>query len=117
MRAPAGGYEIRVVELHPATENEQSLQQARQLYYDYMRIRSEGKFPEGIQLLLRALEIQEKAAGPDIPVVAATLGALSSCCRWTGDYSSAERYELRTLESLAALRIGISWSQHGKRPR
>src|SRR5689334_13347246 len=97
-KAPTGGYEIHIVQLHPATQNELALQQAMALYFDYTRIRSEGKFAEGIQLLLRALEIQQKAAGPDSLVVASTLSYLSSSYKWMGDYASSEKSELRALD-------------------
>ena len=97
-RAPAGRYEIRIAELHLATENEQILQQGRNLFREYVQLRRVGKLAEGRPLLIRALEIREKVLGPDSLLVAETLSTLANNYQSIGDSASAESNYQRALE-------------------
>jgi len=65
--APAGRYEIRVVELRAATEKDRALQEARKLSAEVVRLYRAGKYDEARPLAERALEIREKALGPEHP--------------------------------------------------
>ena len=56
------------------------VEEARQLY-------EQGKYPEALSLLQRALPIVEKALGPDHPNVATALNNLAELYRTKGDYA------------------------------
>jgi hypothetical protein len=74
--APAGGYEIRLVELRAATEKDLVLQEARKLHTESQRLSRAGKYDESRPAAERALELREKALGPGRPDVAASLNNL-----------------------------------------
>jgi CHAT domain-containing protein/Tfp pilus assembly protein PilF len=97
-KAPAGRYEIRLAELRPATENDLALQQARELLEEIIPLHREGRYSEARPLLIRALEIRERAAGPDSRGVAEVLGALATNHQATGDYANAEPLLERSLK-------------------
>src|SRR5215813_7211694 len=63
--AVAGAYEIRIDELRVATENDRTLQEARKLYDDNLKLQGKGKYEEARPLIERALAIREKALGPE----------------------------------------------------
>lgn len=77
-KAPAGQYEIQLIELRPATENDRALQQARDLFTEYGRLIRLAKFAEARAPLIRALEIRERILGVDDLLVAETLVFLAS---------------------------------------
>src|SRR5215471_4163682 len=97
-RAAPGRYEVRLAELRPATENDRALQEARNLFAQYVRIHGEGKWSEAKALILRVLEIREKVLGPDDPLVGATLTFVAASYGDEGDYTRAEPVELRALQ-------------------
>ena len=66
--APAGDYEIRVVELRAATEKDLMLQEARKLQTESQRLYRAGKYDEPRPAAERAVELREKALGPDTPM-------------------------------------------------
>src|SRR5262249_27505843 len=72
-KAPAGSYVIRIAELRAATDTDLKLQQARDLFQEYVRLKHQEKYVEARAPLLRALEIREKVLGPDNLAVAETL--------------------------------------------
>jgi CHAT domain-containing protein/Tfp pilus assembly protein PilF len=96
--APAGGYEIRVVELRAATEKDRVLQEARKLQSEFQRLFRAGKYDESRHAVERALELREKALGPDHPDVANSLHNLAIIHRLKGDYAKAEPLFQRALD-------------------
>src|SRR6266511_4075716 len=88
--APAGGYEIRLVELRAATEKERVLQEARKLHTESQRLSRDGKYDESRPAAERALELREEALGPESPDVAQSLNNLAIIYRDKGDYAKAE---------------------------
>lgn len=98
-RAPKGHYTIRIAEQHPATENEQALQQAQRSMQEGNQLIRDGQIDEGRRLMMRALEIREKASGPDSLLVASTLHMVGAYYEdVAGDYASAESAYLRGLK-------------------
>lgn len=97
-KAAAGRYEIRLVELRPASENDRALQQARDLFAEYVQLKHGGKFPESRSSLMRALQIRERVLGPESLAVAETLSFLAASYDDAGDYASGEPLHLRVLK-------------------
>src|SRR5215475_14056908 len=95
--APAGSYEIRVVELRAATEKDRVLQEARKLHAESQRLSRAGKYDESRPMAERALELREKALGPEHPDVAQSLNNLAILYRLKGDYAKAEPLYQRAL--------------------
>ena len=96
-RAPAGRYEIRVVELRLANERDRALQQGRQLHAEGVRLTRAAKHAEALPLMERALEIREKTVGPEDPLVAEALNSLANIHRGKGDHVKAEPLYQRAL--------------------
>lgn len=94
---PAGGYEIRVVELRAATEKDQMLQEARMQRTEFLRLYRSGKYDEALQPAERALELREKVLGPQHPDVAASLNNLGSIYSVKGAHNKAEPLYQRAL--------------------
>lgn len=94
-RASLGQYEIRITELRPSTENDRSLQQARELFDEYWRLKRAGKALEARATLTHALEIRERVLGENDLLVAETLGFLANSYSIAGDYGSAEPLLIR----------------------
>src|SRR6266508_2872938 len=88
--APAGGYEIRLVELRAATEKDRVLQEARKLHTESQRLSRDGKYDESRPAAERALELREEALGPESPDVAQSLNTLAIIYSNKGDYAKAE---------------------------
>ena len=97
-KAPPGRYEIQLVVLRPATEDDRALHQARKLFTEYIRLRDQGGWVEARPLLIQSIEIRERVLGPDDLLVANTLGFLADNYDYTGDYASAEPINLRVLK-------------------
>src|SRR6266511_455141 len=98
--APAGGYEIRLVELRAATEKDRVLQEARKLHTESQRLSRDGKYDESRPAAERALELREEALGPESPDVAQSLNNLAIIYRDKGDYAKAEPLVQRALAIL-----------------
>ena len=96
--APAGGYEIRVLELRAATEKDSVLQEVRNLHMESQRLSRAGKYDESRPAAERALELREKALGPEHPDVAASLNNLGDLYGEKGDYAKAEPLFQRALD-------------------
>src|SRR5262245_47545013 len=90
MKEEAAAYEIRIEELRAATENDRSLQEARNLYRNAGDMYEAGKYDEALSSYGRALEIREKALGPNNSDVANAINGLAICYTSKGDYSKAE---------------------------
>jgi CHAT domain-containing protein/Tfp pilus assembly protein PilF len=95
--AAAGRYEIKVVELRLATENDRSLDEVRELNREYFRLNRAGKFDEAIAIVERGLEIRERVLGPEHPDVAKSLTYLANLCLRKGNYVRAEPLYQRAL--------------------
>src|SRR5438270_1905371 len=96
-RAVTGRYEIRLTELRTANEDDRALQEARNLFRDYVRIRDQGRWIEAGPYLRRVLEIRERILGQQNLLVATTLGFMANHYDNTGNYANAESYGLRAL--------------------
>jgi CHAT domain-containing protein len=97
-KAPPGRYEIQLVVLRPATEDDRALHQARKLFTEYIRLRDQGGWVEARPLLIQSIEIRERVLGPDDLLVANTLGFLADNYDYIGDYAGAEPINLRVLK-------------------
>jgi tetratricopeptide (TPR) repeat protein len=95
--AAAGRYEIRIIELRHATEQDRALVEAHKLFNESVSLRDQGKYAEAIQLAERALAIWEKALGPEHPNVANSLNNLALVYYNKGDYAKAEPLYQRAL--------------------
>ena len=93
----SGRYEIRIVELRTATDQDRALQEARQLYSESVRLYGAGKYDEARPLIERALDIREKTLGPDHADVATVLNNLGILDYLKGDSAKAERLFQRAL--------------------
>jgi tetratricopeptide (TPR) repeat protein len=91
--AATGRYEIKIIELRPATEQDR----ARKLLNESVSLWERGKYTEAIQLAERALVIREKSLGPEHPDVATSLNNLAELYRTKGDYAKAEPLLQRAL--------------------
>jgi CHAT domain-containing protein len=96
MRASLGQYEIRITELRPSSENDRALQQARELFAEYLRLKRASKTLEARTPLTRALEIRERVLGENDLLIAETLGFLANSYSLAGDYGSAEPLLIRS---------------------
>src|SRR5262245_52045505 len=88
--APAGRYEIRIVEVRDAAANYRALQDARKLYAESGRLQRAFKFDEAFPLVERALEIRERVLGPDHIDVAVAVNSLAVLYWRKGDSAKAE---------------------------
>ncbi len=95
--APAGRYEIRLVELRAATEQDRTLQEARKLYAEGDRLWRANKYDEARPLIERSLEMREQALGTEHPDVAQSLNRLATIYSGKGDDAKAEPLHQRAL--------------------
>lgn len=58
-------YEIRVIELRPATENDRSIQDAARLHDEAVTLVTDGSFDEAIRPAERAFEVRRKILGSE----------------------------------------------------
>jgi CHAT domain-containing protein/Tfp pilus assembly protein PilF len=96
--APAGSYAVSLVELRAATGSDRSLQEARRLCAESIRLWRAGKYDEALPLGERALAIREKMLGPERPSVAAALNNLGNLYKDKGDLATAEQLYQRALK-------------------
>lgn len=88
--AAAGGYEVRLVELRAATENERLLQQAYKLRNEYFKLIIAGNIGGAQPVAEHILQIRERVLGPEHPDVAQSLANLAYLYYSKGEYSKAE---------------------------
>jgi len=88
--ASPGRYQIRVVEVRAATENDRALQDAVKLITEIRRLKEKGQYDAGLPLAERALELREKVLGPEHPDVATALDELGQILHRKGEYARAE---------------------------
>jgi CHAT domain-containing protein/Flp pilus assembly protein TadD len=98
--ATAGRYEIQVVELRIATDNDRALHEAHELYTESVRLYNAGKYDEARPLVERVLEIRERVLGSEHSDVARTLNSLAYLYHLMGDYTRAEPFYQRALTIL-----------------
>jgi CHAT domain-containing protein/Tfp pilus assembly protein PilF len=95
--AAAGRYEIRLLELRSATENDRALYEASKLNAERARLDSAGKYDEARPLGERVVQIRERVLGPEHPDVAAALNSLAFLYFIKADYGRAETLYQRAL--------------------
>jgi CHAT domain-containing protein len=88
--ATAGRYEIQVLELRVATENDRLLQEARKLNMEFRNLYFAGKYDVAIPLAERVLELRKRALGPEHLDVSFTLSNLAILYYYRSNYAKAE---------------------------
>jgi len=96
-RAAAGRYEIRLLEVRSATEQDRTLQEARMLEGEFQRLSRANKLLDARPLAERALELREKVLSPEHPDVVAALTTLARLYHDLGYYEKAEPLYRRAL--------------------
>jgi CHAT domain-containing protein len=93
----AGPYQIRLAEVRAANDQDRAEYEAHKFATQAQSLSNAGKYDEAIKPAERALELEEKAVGPDVAyagVLATQLGFLE---RMKGDYAKAEPMLLRAV--------------------
>jgi CHAT domain-containing protein/tetratricopeptide (TPR) repeat protein len=98
--AAAGRYEIRMVELRRATENDRNLHEALKLNTEFLKLFLAGKGDKAQPFAERALGIRERVLGPEHPDVAGALNNLAVIYSNKGDFAKAEPLLQRALSML-----------------
>ncbi len=96
-KAPAGKYQISLGEIRAAAPQERVLYDARLQYSEALRLYPAGAYEKAQSLAERALDLREKALGPNHPEVAAALNLLGMICTARSDYNRAESLFQRAL--------------------
>jgi len=97
VRGSAGRYEIQIAEIRLAIDQDRLLSEAHHLSTEASTLGTAGKYQEAISLATRAVELAEKASGPDDAFVGCLLNDLGSLQRNKGDYAKAEATLQRAL--------------------
>lgn len=95
---PAGRYQLRVVEIRPATEKDHLLFEAHKLTTESDLFNKAGKYEEAVKAGTRALEVAESALGPDDPYVAELLQKQALRVRTIGDIAKADSLVQRAVD-------------------
>jgi CHAT domain-containing protein/tetratricopeptide (TPR) repeat protein len=96
-KAPAGKYQISLGEIRAAAPQDRVLYDARLQYSEALRLYPAGAYEKAQSLAKHALDLREKALGPDHPEVAAALNLLGVICTARSDYNRAESLFQRAL--------------------
>jgi len=96
-RAPAGRYEVRLSEIRPASDSDRDLFDAHRFRTEAAVLNGAGKYDDALKLAARALDLGEKALGPNDPYVADLLARLGDIHRTKGDMSTAEQLFVRAI--------------------
>jgi CHAT domain-containing protein/Tfp pilus assembly protein PilF len=88
-RAPAGAYQIHVIEIRPATEQDRELYKAHRLATEAALLKDAAKYEDGIARAEEAVSLAEKALGPDDPYVGIVTAQLANLLWTKGDFSKA----------------------------
>ncbi|HVS81667.1 MAG TPA: CHAT domain-containing tetratricopeptide repeat protein [Pyrinomonadaceae bacterium] len=96
-RLPAGRYEIRLIEVRNATEEDRFLYEARRLETASRQMSGAGKYTEALPLAEKALELRERVLGAEHPDLVYPLLNLASINYFKGDYAKGEALCLRGL--------------------
>jgi len=97
LRGAAGRYEIRVTEMRAATEHDRLLHETHKLVTQAQSLRDADKYNEALPLLTRALELGEKALGPEDAYVAYLLDQLGWLDSILGNNAQAEQFFQRAV--------------------
>jgi CHAT domain-containing protein len=89
-RGATGSYEIRVSEIRPATEHDRLIHEARRLNLEASSLGLAGKYEQAVSMATRAVDLSEKALGPNDLLVGYLLNDLGSLQRNKGEYAAAE---------------------------
>jgi tetratricopeptide (TPR) repeat protein len=95
--APAGRYEVKVLELHTATDRDREMAEARSLEAKAIVLSAADKTGEAVPLNERAISLYEKALGSEHPDLAMSLDNLAGLYRKQGQYAKAEPLMVRAL--------------------
>lgn len=95
--AAKGRYEIRMVELRTATDNDRMVEQARRLMSDSVQSTGDGKLEEALKLAQQALDTCEHVYAADAPERADFLYNLADVYVGKRDYKNAELFHQRAL--------------------
>jgi len=107
--APQGKYEIRIVELRTATEDDRALQEARNLYDQSVKLQEEGRYDKALAPAEQALIIRKKVLGSEDYSLAELLSNLGGLYHAKGEYrKAAEQYQqaLAIQEKARGVEIG-----------
>src|SRR5262249_28330031 len=96
-KGPLGAYEIRILDVRPATAQDISLDEGRRLLFESVEARRAGKYDQSLEAGKRALEIRESVLGPEDPTVASALANAGEVYRLKGEFTSAESLQQRAL--------------------
>jgi len=94
----AGSYEIRMVELHIATDDNRSLYEALRLKTEFLRLFRAGKYDEARPSAERALAIREKVSGSEHQDVADALNDLANYYSAKDEYQQSEQLLQRAMK-------------------
>jgi hypothetical protein len=89
-KVAAGRYELRVVELRPATARDRAIFQARKLTTEAARLEEGDKYDQAMAIAARALSVGEEALGPDNAYTGYLLFRVASLKRIKGDFAEGE---------------------------
>jgi CHAT domain-containing protein/Flp pilus assembly protein TadD len=95
--APAGRYEIRILEWRAATSSDRALLEARRLMAQSVQAKDEGHEDEAVQMAERALALCDKTLSQDVPERADFLYNLAELYIGKRDYKNAERLHQQAL--------------------
>jgi tetratricopeptide (TPR) repeat protein len=95
--AAVGKYEITIIELRAARENDRILLEASKLNKDAEDAVNEGKLDRGIPLLEQVIALREKVLGDRHPDLLQSLNTLGAIYIQKGEYAKAEPFFLRAL--------------------
>jgi CHAT domain-containing protein/Tfp pilus assembly protein PilF len=90
IKGSTGHYEIRLADIHVATEQDRLLHEADRLSMASRNSLTAGKYDEAYSIASRALEAGEKALGPDHIYIGNVLYQLGEIQWQKGDYAKAE---------------------------
>src|SRR5262245_8006459 len=96
--AAAGSYEIRMVELHIATDDNRSLYEALRLKNEFLGLLHAGKYDEARPLAERVLAIREKVLGSEHQDVADALNDLANYYSAKDESSQSEQLLQRAMK-------------------
>jgi CHAT domain-containing protein len=96
-RATAGAYELRVVEIRPATEQDRELYRAHRLATEAASLKDAAKYDDAIARTEEAVSLAEKAVGPEDTYVGILTGQLANLLWFKGDYPKAETVAERAI--------------------
>ncbi len=88
--APAGRYQLRLIELAPATHLDRAVFQVKKLQTTGRALNVAGKYDDSIKTLTQARDLAEKSLPADDPLIASLLSSLAMVERTKGDMANAE---------------------------